>query len=53
MLFKESQQLLLKNKVEIKSLMERASNGKKSDYFRGVTENKIHIYINYDYRDSL
>lgn len=51
--FKESQQSLLKNKVETKCLMERASNGKKSDYFRGVTENKIHIYINYDYRESL
>lgn len=52
MLFKESQ-LLLKNKVEIKCLMKRASNGKKSDYFRGITENKIDIYINYNYKDFL
>lgn len=43
----------MKNKVEIKCLMERALDGKKSDYFRGDTENKIRIYINYDYRESL
>lgn len=52
MLFKESQRLGSKNKVEIKCLMEKDSNGKKSGYFRGVTQNKIRIYMNYDYRES-